>query len=68
MDGRNTFFDAKVGRRQCRNELERTRLQHEAGYENPRHHQLNEGVVGLKGLASLPTWFARSLAEASTPP
>lgn len=58
MDGRNAFFDAKAGRRQCRNELERTCL----------HHQLNGGVVGLKGLASLPTWFARSLSAASTTP
>ena len=51
-----------------RNELERARLQHEARYENPWHHQLDEGVVGLKGLASLPTWLARSHTEASTPP
>jgi len=65
VDGRDSFFDAKSGRRQCRNELECTRLQHEAGYENPQHQQLNEGVVGLKGLALLPTWHHSGFIEAS---
>jgi hypothetical protein len=47
--GATHFFGAKAGRRQCRNELERTHLQNEAVYENPRHQQPNEGVIGLKG-------------------
>lgn len=65
MDGRDAFFDAKAGRRQCRDELERARLQHEARYENPWHQQLNEGVVSLKWLALLPTWHRRGFIEAS---
>lgn len=33
--------------------------------KNPRHQQLDEGIVGLKGLALLPTWHHRGFIEAS---
>jgi hypothetical protein len=55
------------GRFQSRNEPEHTRLQHEAGYENPRHQQLDEGVVDLKGLALLPPGTIAALLEPPTP-
>ena len=65
MDGLNAFPDAQTGRGKRGDESECTRLQHEAGYENPQHQQLNEGVVGLKGLALLPTWHHSGFIEAS---
>lgn len=48
MDGRHAFPDTKAERSKCGDELERPRLQPEAGHENSRYQRFNEGAVGLK--------------------
>lgn len=47
MDGRHAFPDTKAERRKCGDELERPRLQPEAGQENSRYQLFNEGTVDL---------------------
>ena len=48
MDGRHAFPDTKAEWSKCGDELERPRLQPEAGDENSRFQRFNEGAVGLK--------------------
>lgn len=46
--GRHAFPDPKAERSKCGDELERTRLQLEAGHENSRYQRFTEGAIGLK--------------------
>lgn len=48
MDGCDALPDTKACRGECRDELERARLQPETGHENHRYHWFDEGFNGVK--------------------